>query len=157
MNSNSFTSEISGEGFSFGIVRSRFNGEVTQRMLDACIEVLKQAGVREEDIDVVEVPGAFEIPVVCQALAKKDNDAVITIGCIMRGQTTHDRYISSATISKLQDLAVDYSKPMILGIITPLDQEQADARSTGDHNKGVEAGMAALEMVNVMKNIPNRL
>lgn len=153
MNTNKFSEELSGKGFKFGIVRARFNEDVTQRMLDACLESLKEAGVGDKDIEVIEVPGVFEIPLICQALAKKDHDAIITLGCVLRGQTPHDRYISSASIDKLQDLAMDYSKPMILGIITPLDQEQADKRSTGEQNKGVEAAMAALEMVTIMKSI----
>ena len=152
MQSNTF-SEQKIEGAKVAIVRSRFNESVTQSMLDTCIQALTDAGVLREDIQVVEVPGAFEIPLVVQSLAKKDYHAVITIGCVMRGQTPHDRYISSAVIDKLQDLAMDYSKPIILGIITPLDQEQAIARSSGEHNKGLEAALAAIEMIHVMKSL----
>lgn len=152
MQSNTFK-EQNLVGAKMSIVRSRFNEPVTQSMLDGCIESLKNAGVKESDITIVEVPGAFEIPLAVQALAKKDSDAVITIGCVIRGQTPHDRYISQSVIQKLQDLSMDYSKPVILGIITPLDQEQAIARSTGEHNKGVEAAMAAIEMVQVMRSI----
>ena len=106
MNTNKFAEGLNGEGFKFGIVRARFNEAVTQRMLDACLDILKQAGVKESDIELIEVPGVFEIPLVCQALAKKEHDAVITLGCVMRGQTPHDRYISSASIDKLFGLSL---------------------------------------------------
>ena len=134
------------------IIRSRFNEDVTGRMLDACIVSLKEAGLTDDKIHVIEVPGAFEIPLAAQAAAKKDYDAVITLGCVMRGETPHDRYISSAVINKLQDIAMDYSKPIVLGVITPLDQAQADKRSDGEHNKGVEAALSAVEMVHVMRS-----
>lgn len=154
MQSNSFKDQKL-ENAKIAIVRSRFNESVTQNMLDACIESLKTAGLSDADISITEVPGAFEIPLAAQALAKQSFDAVITLGCVMRGQTPHDRYISHAVIEKLQDLAMDYSKPIILGVITPLDQEQAIARSSGEHNKGVEAGLSAIEMIHVMRSISN--
>ena len=135
------------------IVRSRFNEPVTQRMLDGCLDTLRAAGLKENDIEVFEVPGAFEIPLVANQLAKKDFEAVITLGCITRGETPHDRYISHASIEKLQDISLKHSKPIILGIITPLDQAQADARSTGENNKGIEAAKAAIEMIHLSRSL----
>lgn len=154
MNINNF-SETKLEDAKVTIVRSRFNEEVTGRMLDGCISSLKDAGFSDDSIQVVEVPGAFEIPLATQAAAKSNVDAVITIGCVMRGQTPHDRYISSAVIDKLQDISMDYSKPIILGVITTLDQDQAIARSTGEHNKGIEAALSAVEMIHVMRALNN--
>jgi 6,7-dimethyl-8-ribityllumazine synthase len=134
------------------IIRSRFNEVVTGRMLDACISSLKEAGLTDDKIHVIEVPGAFEIPLATHAASKKDFDAVITLGCVMRGETPHDRYISHAVIEKLQDISLESSKPIILGVITPLDQAQADKRSDGEHNKGVEAALSAVEMIHVMRS-----
>ncbi len=152
MQSNSFKEQVL-ENTKIAIVRSRFNESVTQNMLDACIDSLKSAGLTDKDISITEVPGAFEIPLVASVLAKQDFDAVITLGCVMRGQTPHDRYISHAVIEKLQDIALQVNKPIILGVITPLDQEQAVARSSGEHNKGVEAALSAVEMIQRMREI----
>ena len=135
------------------IIRSRFNEPVTQRMLDGCLETLKSAGLKEEDLEVFEVPGAFEIPFVADQLAQKDFEAIITLGCVMRGETPHDIYISQASIDSLQTVSLKHGKPVILGIITTLDQAQADARSTGENNKGIEAAKAAIEMIHLSRSL----
>ena len=152
MQVNTFSEDLNAKGAKVAIVRSRFNEAVTQRMLDAAIDTLNQAQV--EDTLIVEVPGAFEIPLVVNELAKSNEyDAIITLGCVIRGETPHDQYISNSAIMKIQDLMVEYSIPIVLGIITPLSQEQADARSTGESNKGIEASKAALEMLQIMNNL----
>ena len=135
------------------VVRSRFNEAVTGNMLTGCLSALREGGVSDEDIKVVEVPGTFEIPLAVQMVLNAGGyDAVITLGCVLRGETPHDVYICDAVIPKLQQLCLDYSVPVILGIITPITPEQAEARSTGEGNKGVEAARAALEMFNMKKN-----
>lgn len=144
--------DIKLEGAEIAIVRSRFNDVVTGRMLEGCLKTLEAAGIQRDAIHVVEVPGAFEIPLAADLLAGKGFDAVITLGCVMRGQTPHDRYISNAVIPKLTDISLQNQVPVILGIITPLDQAQADARSTGEGNKGVESAHAAIEMIEIMRN-----
>ena len=152
MKVNTFSDELTGKGMKFAIVRSRFNQAVTDRMLEGCENTLTNSGA--DDIEVHEVPGSFEIPLAVQLLLKKGGyDAIITLGCIQRGETPHDRYIANAVIPALTKLSLDYSVPVILGIITPVTLEQADERSTGESNKGIEAAKAALELVQVLRQI----
>ncbi len=152
MKVNTFSKEFNGENAKIAIVRSRFNEAVTGRMQDACIETLKASQVKEDSIEVTEVPGVFEIPTMVQHYLKKGGyDAVITIGCVLRGQTPHDVYICDATIPNLVNLSLAFETPVLLGVITPVTQEQADARSTGEGNKGIEVAKAALEMIELLQ------
>lgn len=151
MQTNKFSTKIDASDYRIAIVRARFNEEVTGSMLEGCLEVLKESGVKDKAIHSVEVPGAFEIPLMAQYLAEENYDAIITLGCVLRGQTPHDIYISTSVTNALQDIALDTNKPIILGVITPITQEQAEARSKGKHNKGVEAAHSALEMISILK------
>jgi 6,7-dimethyl-8-ribityllumazine synthase len=151
MKVNTFSKEFNGEKAKIAIVRSRFNEAVTGRMLDAAVDTLKNSQVQEENINITEVPGVFEIPVMVQKYLKEGGyDAVLTIGCVLRGETPHDVYICDATIPNLVNLSLEYSVPVLLGVITPVNQEQADVRSTGEGNKGIEVAKAALEMIELM-------
>jgi 6,7-dimethyl-8-ribityllumazine synthase len=151
MKTNTFALTFSAKQARVAIVRARFNEAVTGRMLDGCLKTLTERGLDRKSISVAEVPGSFEIPLVVQRFAEKGYDAIITLGCILRGETPHDRYIADAVIPRLQGISLEYNVPVILGIITPLDQAQADARSSGQGNKGVEAAMAALEMIQLLQ------
>ena len=154
MKVNTFEKEFDGSGLKIAIVRARFNQDYTDQMLDACVKTLKDAGVSEDSLTVVEIPGTFEVPLMVQSFAKKGGyDAIITIGCILRGETPHDVYLADAVIPSLTRISLDYSIPVILGIITPLTREQAEVRSTGDNNKGIEAAKAALEIVQVRNKL----
>ena len=154
MKVNTFEKEFDGSGLKIAIVRARFNKDVTDRMLDGCVKTWKESGVHDDDLQVFEVPGAVEIPFIANELAKKGGlDAIITIGCIQKGETPHDIYIAESVIPSLTKLSLDYSVPVILGIITPLTREQAEVRSTGENNKGLEAAKAALEIIQVRNKI----
>ncbi len=154
MKTNTFTERQSVKGARIAIVRARFNETVTQRMLYGCLQTLEDAGMKEADIKTVEVPGAFEIPFAVNKLAQSgDYHAVITIGCVLRGETPHDVYISNAVIPELQKISLAHNVPVLLGIITPVNQEQAEARSSGEGNKGIEVAKAALEMIDLVRSL----
>lgn len=141
-----------GRGRRFAVVVARFNAPITDAMRDACVSTLTAhgAGVR-----VVAVPGAFELPLAAQRLAQsKKYDAVIALGCVIRGETPHDRYISMETARGLGQAALTTGVPVLFGVLTPLNVRQARARAgRGSSNKGAEAALAALEMAALMETL----
>ena len=143
----------------FAVVQSRFNETVTKRLLEGAMEALRAGGAKDDAIEVVSVPGAFEIPLIAARLAKtRRYDAVVCLGAVIRGQTPHFEYISAAVSQGIARVAYDYGVPVIFGILTTDTEEQADARSggaaAGDQcNRGAEAGRAAIEMANLMKRL----
>jgi 6,7-dimethyl-8-ribityllumazine synthase len=151
----------------FGIVVSRFNESVTTRLLNGATKTLVDHGVPESNIDVAWVPGAFEIPLVASAMCQSMNyDAVLCLGAVVRGETTHDQYINQAVSRSLAKLAVDNQTPVLFGILTCNTLEQAVARSGGYEsttgkdavnahlgNKGVDCAEAALEMVDLLNQL----
>lgn len=147
MDANIF-SDVNGAGMRFGIVRARFNENVTSSLQKSCMDTLMKAGVAEADIHVVEVPGSVEIPYVLTELAERGPyDALIAIGAIIKGSTPHFDYISKSVTDGIREVSMGYRIPVIAGVITTLNQEQADERSgDGPLNRGVEAGLVALEM-----------
>ena len=157
-------------GLRFAIVRSRYNEEVTKRLLEGALDALRKGGARDEAIDVVFVPGAFEIPMVASRLARSRRyDAIICLGAVIRGQTPHFEYISAEVSRGIARVSYDYGMPVIFGVLTTDTDEQADARSgaregarlgaTGAGgcnrgiNRGYDAGLAAIEMANLMKRL----
>lgn len=115
-------------------------------MLDGALEILRASGVREKDTRIVRVPGSFEIPHGCRKLlAAKKPDAIIALGCIIKGETDHDRYIASAVAQGIMQLIVESGIPIAFGVLTTNTLAQARARSRGTANKGAEAAIAALE------------
>lgn len=152
MNANIY-GDIDAKGFRIGIVRARFNEDITDSLLSSCITTLLDAGVEEKDIHVVEVPGSVEMPYVLAELAERGPyDALIAIGAIIKGATPHFDYISKSVMDGIRDISVGYRIPVIAGVITTLNQEQAVERSsTGPLNRGVEAGKVALEMAQLRK------
>jgi 6,7-dimethyl-8-ribityllumazine synthase len=142
-------------GLRFAIVRSRFNEEVTKRLLEGALDALRKGGARDEAIDVVFVPGAFEIPLVASRLARSRRyDAIICLGAVIRGETSHFEYISAEVSRGIARVSYDYGMPVIFGVLTTDTDEQADARSKiGGGNRGYEAGLAAIEMANLMKRL----
>jgi 6,7-dimethyl-8-ribityllumazine synthase len=151
----------------YAIVVSRFNESVTTRLLDGATKTLLEGGVADENIDVVWVPGAFEIPLVASELAfTEEYDAVICLGAVVRGETTHDQHINRAVSNALAQLALDSQTPVLFGILTCNTLEQAVARSGGYEsttgkdaarahlgNKGVDCAKAALEMADLMSQL----
>lgn len=131
-----------------GIVVSSFNTDITSPMLEGALTVLKEWRVAHDAVSVLRVPGSFEIPYGCQKLIEeKKPDAVIAIGCVIKGDTEHDRYIADATAHGIMRVSLDTKTPISFGVITTNTLDQAVVRSTGETNKGKEAALAALEML----------
>lgn len=130
-----------------GVVVSRFNADITERMLAGALGTLRAWKVKKRNIEIVRVPGSFEIPFGCLKLLKRRKPhAIITIGCIVKGETKHDEYLASAVSHALVSVSLQYNVPISFGVITPNNLAQARARSTGKTNKGDEAAIAALDM-----------
>jgi 6,7-dimethyl-8-ribityllumazine synthase len=134
-----------------GVVVARFNGDITSRLLESAIAELEEAGVRPERIDVVKVPGAFELPLAAMALAKTRRYAcIVALGCVIRGETPHFDYVAAEAASGLQLTALETGVPVAFGLLTCDTRKQAEARSGGERgNKGAEAARSALEMADV--------
>lgn len=144
-----------GSGLRIAIAVSRFNENVTRRLLQGARDALRKCGVPEESVDVTWAPGAFELPVVAQAQARSGRyDAVVCLGCVIQGETTHDRYITLGATVGLARVALDASLPVTFGVLTTETLEQAEARSGGSHgNKGEDAALAAVEMANILRRL----
>ncbi len=138
-----------------GIVVSRWNESITSRLLDGAVETLARRDVPDQAIDVAYVPGAWEIPVVAQRMARSGRyHAVICLGTVIRGETTHDQHINRAVTLSIADIAVRHDLPVLLGLLTCETLEQAIQRSGGNvGNKGAECADAALEMIGLLHNI----
>ena len=138
--------DLSAAGFRFGIVVSRFNGFITERLLAAAVDALERAGAASKDVDVVHVPGAFELPLTAKKLAATGKyDALIAIGCVLRGETAHYDYVCSETARGLQLAQMDSGLPIIFCVLTCNTLEQAiDRAGLKGGNKGFEAGLASL-------------
>lgn len=148
-----FEGKLVGTNLKVAIVVSRFNDFITNRLLDGAKDTLVRHGVDEDNIDVAYVPGAFEIPLVAKKLAQKnDYDAVITLGCVIRGATSHYDYVCNEVakgVSKANDVT---DTPVIFGVLTTESIEQVVERAgTKAGNKGAEAAVSAIEMANLLK------
>ncbi|OEK56019.1 6,7-dimethyl-8-ribityllumazine synthase [Staphylococcus equorum] len=150
-----FEGKLIGSDLKVAIVVSRFNDFITNRLLDGAKDTLVRHEVPKENIDVAYVPGAFEIPLVAKKLAQKgEYDAVITLGCVIRGSTSHYDYVCNEVakgVSKANDVA---DTPVIFGVVTTENIEQAVERAgTKAGNKGADAAISAIEMANLSKEI----
>jgi 6,7-dimethyl-8-ribityllumazine synthase len=144
-------------GLRFAIVQSRFNDAVTKNLLEGAHRALRAGGVKDEAIEIISVPGAFEIPLVAAKLAaSRRYDALICIGAVIRGDTPHFDYISAAVSQGIARVAYDYGLPVIFGVLTCETDEQAEARAgiTSRTNRGYEAAVTAIDMANLMKRLP---
>lgn len=143
------------EEFSIGIVFSEWNDFVTHNLRDAALEILIKEGVKKENIKIFPVPGAFELSYATMQLCKeKKYDAVIAIGCVIRGETAHFDYVCSAVAQGLKDCNILTDTPAIFCVLTDDNKEQSIARSGGDlGNKGVEAAVTALQMISFKMNL----
>lgn len=142
-------------GFRFAIVVSKYNDFVTDRLQAGALAALASAGVASDDITVVRVPGAFEIPLAAQHAAESGRfDAIVCLGCLIRGETSHFEYISSAVANGLTTAAAATGVPMAFGVLTTHSVEEALARAgEGAANKGHEAAVAAVQMAEVIAQI----
>lgn len=142
----------------FAIVASRFNEKVTKRLLDGAFECLRQHGVSEARVDIVRCPGSFEIPQTARRLADSGRyDAIICLGCVIRGETPHFQYIASAAAGGVEAAARQTGVPMSFGVLTTDNLEQAMARAGAKtDNKGWEAALSAIEMADLFARIGKR-
>ena len=137
----------------FGIVVSEWNSGITGKLLDGCRETLKASNVPDDGIEVVHVPGSFELPSGARILAARDKfNAIICLGCVIKGETKHDEYISQATANGIMQLSIMMGIPVVFGVLTPNSQQQAEERAGGKYgNKGAEAAVTAMRMA-LLKN-----
>jgi len=144
---------LSAKGQKFCILVSRFNDFITSRLLDGAVDALVRNGARDEDITVVRVPGAFEIPLVAKKAAEgKKYDAIICLGAVIRGATPHFDYVSAEVSKGVASVGLDAGIPVIFGVLTTDSIEQAIERAgSKSGNKGFDSAMAAIEMVNLFK------
>ena len=147
-----YSAKLTGEGLKIAVITSRFNHFITDRLTEGAIDTLERHGVERENIDTFLVPGAFELPFTAQTIAKKNKyDAIITLGCVIRGATTHYDYVCNEAakgISKANEMGT----PVIFGLVTTESIEQAIERAgTKAGNKGGEAAISAIEMANLNK------
>jgi 6,7-dimethyl-8-ribityllumazine synthase len=139
---------IDGQKLKIGIVISRFNDDITKKMLTGALDCLKENNVNDKNIKTVWVPGSFEIPLACKRLAaSKKYDALIALGCIIKGETDHNYFIALEVSRGIMDTMLKDSLPIGFGIITTNNLKQAQERSTIKNNKGREAAEAALMMI----------
>ncbi len=147
--------ELQAKGFKFGIVVSRFNDFITSRLLEGSIDALVRHGAKEDDIEVVKVPGAFEIPVIAKRMASKGTyNALICLGTVIRGATPHFDYVASEVSKGIAAASLDTGVPIAFGVITSDTIEQAVERAgTKSGNKGWDAAITAIEMAQVVKRL----
>jgi 6,7-dimethyl-8-ribityllumazine synthase len=151
----SIEGQLSAEGCSFGIVVSRFNSLVTTQLLSGALDCLTRHGAKDSNITIVRCPGSFEIPQIASQLAHSGNvDAVICLGCIVRGETPHFDYIASEVARGINQVALDAGKPVAFGVLTTETLEQALERAGAKAgNKGWDAAMSAIELIQLHKQL----
>jgi len=147
--------KLSAKGVKFGLVVSRFNDFINKRLMDGALDALIRHGAEDKNISIIKVPGSFEIPLMAKKLADSGNyDAVICLGAVIRGATPHFEYISAEVTKGIAQVALDTGVPVSFGILTTDNIEQAIERAgTKSGNKGWDAAMSAIEMVNVLKSV----
>ncbi|MGA3013927.1 MAG: 6,7-dimethyl-8-ribityllumazine synthase [Bacteroidales bacterium] len=149
--------KLDAKGMRFGIVISRFNEFISGKLLAGCLDGLNRHGADEKNIDVVWAPGAFELPLLAKKLAKSKEhgyDAVICLGAVIRGATPHFDFIAAEVSKGIANVGLETGKPVIYGVLTTDSIEQAIERAgTKSGNKGFDAALAAIEMVNLIKTI----
>jgi len=154
-NGSAVSGELDAAGLRFGIVVSRFNSFITERLLAGALDALRGTGARDAQIEIVRVPGSFEIPLAAKKLAATGRcDAVICIGCILRGDTSHFDYIASETARGVQLAQLDTGVPLAFCVLTCDTLEQAiDRAGLKSGNKGYEAGLGAVEMARLARKL----
>jgi 6,7-dimethyl-8-ribityllumazine synthase len=150
-----YVGRLNGAGRRFAVLVSRFNELVTERLLDGARACLLQHGVSDSAIDVVWVPGAWELPLVARRLATTERyAAIVALGCVIRGETPHFEYVAGAAARGLAAVALESGSPVVFGVLTTETAEQALARAGGKSgNKGWEAALSALEMADLVRRL----
>ncbi|MDK4086696.1 6,7-dimethyl-8-ribityllumazine synthase [Staphylococcus pseudintermedius] len=150
-----FEGQLNGKGLKIGVVVSRFNDLITGRLLDGAQDALRRHQVAEDSIDVAYVPGAFELPIVAKKMAQTGKyDAVVTLGCVIRGATSHYDYVCNEAAKGIAKASDDTGVPVIFGVLTTENIEQAIERAgTKAGNKGTESAVGAIEMANLLRQM----
>jgi 6,7-dimethyl-8-ribityllumazine synthase len=142
-------------GLRFGVVVSRFNDFITNNLLTGALDIFRQCGVDEDDLKVLKVPGAFELPQAAKKLCSTGNyDAIVCLGAVIRGETSHFDYICAEASRGMGQVGLEFNVPVLFGVLTTENLEQAVARSgSGSSNKGRETALAAIEMASLYKKL----
>ncbi|EGQ2798917.1 6,7-dimethyl-8-ribityllumazine synthase [Staphylococcus pseudintermedius] len=150
-----FEGQLNGKGLKIGVVVSRFNDLITGRLLDGAQDALRRHQVAEDSIDLAYVPGAFELPIVAKKMAQTGKyDAVVTLGCVIRGATSHYDYVCNEAAKGIAKASDDTGVPVIFGVLTTENIEQAIERAgTKAGNKGAESAVGAIEMANLLRQM----
>jgi len=148
---------LDGKGLRIGIVVSRFNPAITERLLAGAVDRLVRSGVKEEEIEVVWVPGAFELPRAVRALlAAGRYDGILPLGCLIRGETPHFDYLAGAVTRELARLSAESETPVVFGVLTADTLEQALDRAGGKVHKGAQAAESLIELINLLRQLRGR-
>ena len=149
---NTFEGKLVAEGLKFGIIIGRFNEFIGGKLLDGALDGLKRHGVKEEDIDIAWVPGAFEIPLIAKKMAKNDKyDGIICLGAVIKGSTSHYDYVCSEVSKGIASVSLECEKPVMFGVLNTNNIEKAIERAGKKAgNKGYECAVPAIEMANLM-------
>jgi 6,7-dimethyl-8-ribityllumazine synthase len=151
---NSVTGDVDGSGIRVGLVCGRFNDHITERLLDGAENALAVHNVAEADVITVWVPGAFEVPLAAKALVVHGHvDAVVCLGAVIRGETSHYDFVAGECARGIQDVQLETGVPVVFGVLTTENLEQALARSSEQDNKGEESVRTALEMVSLLQKL----
>jgi len=147
--------ELGSKGLRFAIVVGRFNSFITERLLAGALDALRRTGCAEEDIEIVKVPGSWEMPLIARELAgRKRHDAIICLGAVIRGDTPHFDYVAGEAAKGLAQVAADTGVPVAFGVLTCNTLEQAiDRAGAKGGNKGFDAAMTAVEMANLLRKL----
>lgn len=147
--------ELNGAGLRFGVVVSRVNEFITSRLLDGALDALTRSGVQSDDVEIVRVPGSFEIPITVKKMAQmRRYDAIICLGALIKGETPHFDYLSAAVTQGVAQAALESGIPLSFGILTTNSLEQAIERAGAKQgNKGWEAAVTAIEMANLFRHL----
>jgi 6,7-dimethyl-8-ribityllumazine synthase len=147
--------QLSAEGFRFGIIVSRFNDFISSRLVDGAMDALMRHGATEEQVSIIKVPGAFEIPLTAKKLAESGRyDAVICLGAVIRGSTPHFDYVAAEVSKGIATVSLESRVPVTFGVLTTDNLEQAIERAgSKSGNKGYDGAMTAIEMVNLFKEL----
>lgn len=147
--------DLTASGLKFGIIVARFNSFITERLLEGAMDCIKRHGGDESSLEIARVPGAFEIPLAAQKMAKSDKyDAIICLGAVIRGATTHYDYVCNEAVKGISQVSLSNEIPVMFGILTTDTIEQAVERAgTKAGNKGFDSALGAIEMANLIKQL----
>jgi 6,7-dimethyl-8-ribityllumazine synthase len=155
----SFDSQLNASGFRFAVVVSRFNSNITEPLLAGALDALAKRGADMKQVDVVRVPGAWELPIAARAIAHRNkHDAIICLGAVVRGETPHFDYVAGEAARGIANASAETGIPMAFGVLTTNTMEQAIDRAGGKSgNKGFDAAMTAIEMANLLRKLRKQI